>query len=192
MARYKKRRSRRRRISHTISIGRLRLKPKYLAVSLIIVALAALLYPLLMQPAEGEVVKVVDGDTIEVYIEGKRERVRLLGIDTPELHRPEKGVEPFAQEASDYTRRRLSGRRVKLIRDPDSDDRDKYGRLLRFVELPDGSDFSAELVEEGYARVLLDYSCSRKQIYLDLQKEARESGVGMWGRTENVGDGSDN
>ena len=87
--------------------------------------------------------------------------------------------------------RRLSGRSVKLIRDPDSDDRDKYGRLLRFVELPDGSDFSAELVEEGYARVLLDYSCSRKQIYLDLQRQARESGVGMWGRNETDGAGSD-
>ena len=79
-----------------------------------------------------------------------------------------------------YAPLRLLGSKVLLIRDPEADDRDRYGRLLRFVELPDGTDFSAELVGRGLARVMLDYSCSRKPDYLRAEELARERGLGIW------------
>ena len=169
---------------HSISFGRLRLKPVQISVTLLILIAAGIVYSLFNQPVEGEVVEVVDWDTITVYTGGKRERVRLLGIDTPELHHPQRGEEPLGREAGDYTRERLLGLKVMLIRDPESDDRDRYGRLLRFVELPDGTDFSSELVERGLARVMTGYNCSRKPDYLRAEEGARERGLGIWGIEE--------
>ena len=102
-------------------------------------------------PATGElypVVSVADGDTITVAIAGVDERVRLIGIDAPELHNP---VECFAQESADHARGVLEGTSVRLVADPSQDDRDRYGRLLRYVFLPDGANVNADLVASGYA-----------------------------------------
>ena len=98
------------------------------------------------------VVHVVDGDTIEVDDAGRRETVRLLGVDTPETVDPRKPVMCYGPEASTYTKQRLEGRRVTL--ESDVERRDRYGRRLAYVRL-DGRRFNDELLERGFARLLV-------------------------------------
>ena len=132
-------------------------------------------------PATGElypVVSVADGDTITVAIGGVNERVRLIGIDAPELHNP---AECFAQESADHARGVLAGTSVHLVADPSQDDRDRYGRLLRYVFLPDGANVNADLVASGYA---YEYTFDDPYRYQDLfradQRSAESGGVGVW------------
>ncbi len=87
----------------------------------------------------GKVVKIVDGDTIKVKIGGSTETVRLIGVDTPETVHPNRPVEYFGKEASAFTKRMANGKSVRLEDDPECTNRDKYGRLLRYVYLPDGT-----------------------------------------------------
>jgi hypothetical protein len=84
------------------------------------------------------VVEVVDGDTIKVSVDGAVETIRLIGIDTPETKDPRKPVQCFRWEASAKAEELLAGRRVRLEADDTQDDRDKYGRLLRYVWRDDG------------------------------------------------------
>jgi endonuclease YncB( thermonuclease family) len=169
--------------SGTSLIRLLRMRPAQLFAALLLLSIAAVI-SLFLKPAEGQVLKVIDGDTIEVFSNGVNERVRLLGVDSPEVHHPQKGEEPFGREAADFTRRSLLGLRIKLEIDPLADDRDRYGRLLRVVLLPDGSDFNALLVREGMARAMREFPFSRKSAYVALEEEARQAGRGMWGDAE--------
>src|SRR5512139_3444458 len=101
---------------------------------------SALLFPLLAFAAErAKVVRVVDGDTIKVKIGRVTETVRLIGVDTPETVHPNRPVEYFGREASTFTKRKAQGKRVWLEDDPECTNRDRYGRLLRYVYLPDGT-----------------------------------------------------
>ena len=77
--------------------------------------------------------RVVDGDTIIIIIDDKNERVRLIGVDTPEIVHPEKPVEFFGQEATAFTKSMVEGKKVRL--EYDQEKRDKYGRLLAYVYL---------------------------------------------------------
>ena len=96
----------------------------------------------------GVVVRVADGDTVTVRASGGgRERVRVLGIDTPELG------ECGGAAATRVTRALALGRSVSLETDPSQGDRDRFGRLLAYVELPGGRDLGAELLRRGLARV---------------------------------------
>ncbi len=92
------------------------------------------------------IAKVIDGDTIE--LEGGA-RVRFIGINTPETVDPRRPVECFGKEASDYAKTLLNDGIVRL--EKDISDTDKYGRLLRYVYLPDGTFVNLKLVEDGYA-----------------------------------------
>ncbi len=83
--------------------------------------------------AMARVVRVVDGDTIEVRIGGRDEYVRLIGVDTPETVKPDTPVQCFGERASHFTKRRLTGRRVRLVFGVEP--RDVYGRLLAYVYL---------------------------------------------------------
>lgn len=101
-----------------------------------------------------EVVNVVDGDTIDVRLErGKEERVRFILVDTPETVHPKKGEEPFGREASDFTKRALSDQEVNLKFG--IQERDKYGRILAYVYLKDGTMINELLLEKGLARVVI-------------------------------------
>ena len=103
--------------------------------------------------AEWTVVRVVDGDTIDVSRGGNdTDTVRLLGINTPETHHPTKPVECFGPEAAAFTEERLTGRAVQL--EDDIEGRDRYGRRLAYV-LVDGERFNDELLRRGYARLLV-------------------------------------
>jgi len=129
--------------------------------------------------SQAMVTGVVDGDTIEVAWRGGRERVRLLGVNTPETVHPTRPVECFGPEASAYTKHSLLGRRVRLSFDRVR--RDNYGRLLAYVEL-DGRRFNDELLDGGYARLLvIPPNGSHARAMLDHELAARAAGRGLWG-----------
>jgi len=127
---------------------------------------------------QGTVTWIVDGDTIIVKLQKKSEKVRLLGIDTPEFHNKNNKREYFAYEAFLYTKERLKGKTVCLVKDPQND-RDKYGRLLRYVYF-NGKLFNAELVREGYAEIYYKGDHSMKIFFSHLQDEAKHAKRGMW------------
>lgn len=128
------------------------------------------------------VVRVVDGDTIEVSINGTAEKVRLIGVDTPETVHPTIGEEPYGREASNFTKKMLTDKEIKL--EFDVEERDRYGRLLAYVWL-DEELFNEVLLKEGYAQ-LATYPPNVKYVerFKAAQKEAREAGRGLWGYVE--------
>ncbi len=127
---------------------------------------------------EALVTKVIDGDTIEVSLSGKLYRVRYIGIDTPETVDPNRPVQPFGVEASKKNTELVAGKTVRL--EKDVSETDKYGRLLRYVYV--GNLFiNAELVRLGYAQVsTYPPDVKYADLFLQLQREAREVGIGLW------------
>jgi len=124
------------------------------------------------------VLSVADGDTITVDLAGSRERVRLLGIDAPEVTGT---TECFGNEATQYAKGILTGTSVGLIRDPTQDDRDRFGRLLRYVILPDGTDFDAQLLALGYANeYTYDKPYQRQSAYRAAESAANSADRGLW------------
>jgi micrococcal nuclease len=134
----------------------------------------------------GQVVRVVDGDTAHIVIDGVREKVRFIGIDTPESTRE---VEPYGKAASNHTKDLIDGRTVWL--ETDAELRDRYGRLLAYVWLDAPADRSdgevrskmlnARLLLDGYAQIYtfppnVRYAGS----FVAYQQEARRSGTGLW------------
>lgn len=129
---------------------------------------------------------MVDGDTVHVVLaNGREEKVRFIGVDTPESTRE---VEPYGKEAAAYTRSRLDGRKVWL--EKDVAERDKYGRLLAYAWLspPKGDGeaevrakmFNAELLLQGCAQVMtVPPNVKYADLFAKLQREAREAGKGL-------------
>jgi len=130
------------------------------------------------------ITRVIDGDTADVLIGDKTERVRLIGIDTPETVDPRKPVQCFGKEASARTKEILQeGMLVTLASDPTQDDRDKYGRLLRYISTPDRSDAGFQLISEGYAHEYTYQTPYQKQAkYQSAEKAARTEGLGLWAK----------
>lgn len=137
------------------------------------------------------VVRVVDGDTIEVEITGRIEGpgagaavpghdypVRLIGIDTPESVKPGSPVECFGKEASAAATALLEGQQVRLVKDVENTDR--YDRLLRYVYI--GQEMAnARLVINGYAHAYTYPPNIRwSELFVQLQREAREGDRGLW------------
>lgn len=121
---------------------------------------------------------VIDGDTIET---AGGERIRLIGVDTPEINYQENTAEYFAREAFRYTKKHLKGKTVYL--EYDLQKRDEYGRLLAYVFLSDGTFFNAKLLAKGYARLLLiSPNVKYADLYIRLAREARENRRGLWNR----------
>jgi len=134
-------------------------------------------------PSNATVASVVDGDTIDVLIDGEGDaRVRLLGVNTPETVDPRKPVECFGKEASSFSKSTLEGKRVRVVADPRADERDKYGRLLRNVFLEDGTDMNATLVASGFAYAYTSFPLDpeRKRQLVRLQDEAKNGERGLW------------
>jgi micrococcal nuclease len=123
--------------------------------------------------------RVIDGDTI--VLDGE-ETVRLLGIDTPEMDHPNDSVRQFAQEAKDYVKSLVLDRNVRL--EYEWERRDEYGRTLAYVFLPDGRLLNAEIIRNGYGFVYTRKVYSRTEEFRGLEGDAREAGVGLWGRQE--------
>jgi micrococcal nuclease len=128
---------------------------------------------------EYQVVRVIDGDTIIVQRGGARETIRILGVNTPETHDPRKPVECFGPEASAFTRRRLEGRMVVL--EDDVERHDIYGRRLAYVFV-DGHRFEDELLQRGYARLLvIEPNHTYARTMLDEELAAKHHRAGLWG-----------
>lgn len=128
------------------------------------------------------VVKVADGDTLDCKFGLTRtEKIRLIGVDTPETKHPKKPVQFYGKESARFTENVLSGRQIGV--EYDVQKHDKYGRPLAYIYLEDGRMFNALLVQEGYAKVATFPPNVRYQkLFAELQREARESGKGLWGK----------
>jgi micrococcal nuclease len=127
------------------------------------------------------VVKVVDGDTIDIDVpDGNNAytRIRLLGVDTPETKNRKTGVMYFGPEASEFTSQLTLEKQVRVFLDAKS--RDKYNRLLAYIQLPDGKFLNEELLLEGfaYADTRFKHSCYHK--YMQLQAAAKREKRGLW------------
>jgi micrococcal nuclease len=125
------------------------------------------------------VTRIIDGDTIEVDINGRSHRVRYIGMDTPERG------DPFFGEATEANRQLVEGQTVILVKDVSETDR--YGRLLRYVYLQDGTFVNAELVRQGFALVAtFPPDVAHQADYIALQEEARSTGSGLWSESNVV------
>lgn len=122
-------------------------------------------------------VRVVDGDTIE--LDGG-ERVRLIGVDTPETVDPRRSVQYFGKEASAFTRRMAEGKAVRLEQDQET--RDRYGRTLAYVYLQDGTFLNAEIIRQGYGHAYTRFPFRYEQQFVQLERQAREHARGLWAR----------
>jgi micrococcal nuclease len=129
---------------------------------------------------QGEVVRVVDGDTIRVRLGDRTERVRYIGIDTPESVKPGTPVQCYAKRASAANEALVAGQRVRLVGDVEH--RDRYGRLLAYVyRAGDGAFVNALLVRDGYARTLtIAPNVAHAAEFARLARGAREAGRGLW------------
>jgi micrococcal nuclease len=126
-----------------------------------------------------EVQRVTDGDTFVATVKGRRERVRVIGVDTPESVAPNRPDEPFGEESSDFAKRYLSGETVLLAGDAES--RDRYGRMLAYVWLADGTFWNALLAAEGYAQQLtIPPNVAYAGLFRRLVGEARRANRGLW------------
>jgi micrococcal nuclease len=124
-----------------------------------------------------QVVRVVDGDTL--LLDGD-ERVRLIGVNTPESVDPRRPVERFGKEAAAFTRTLVEGKQVRL--EFDQERRDRYGRTLAYVYLPDGTLLNEVIIREGYGFAYTRFPYQRMEHFRSLEKEAREQGRGLWGK----------
>jgi micrococcal nuclease len=127
--------------------------------------------------------RVVDGDTFIAEVAGRSERIRIIGVDTPETVDPNRPVQPYGKQASRFAKRMLGDRTVRLVGDVEP--RDRYGRLLAYVWLPDGTFWNALLAAEGYAQLItIPPDVTYADLFRRLVDEARSAHRGLWaGRT---------
>ncbi len=132
------------------------------------------------QPQFRTVRRVVDGDTL--VLENK-ERVRLIGVDTPETKHPRKPVEYYGKEASRFTKTMCEGKRVRLEFDQANASighKDRYRRTLAYVFLEDGTFLNAEIVKQGYGFAYTRFPFKYMDKFRRYEREAREQRKGLW------------
>ncbi len=135
-----------------------------------------------------KIVKVIDGDTVDVNFLGETppdcrksgQRVRLIGVDTPEYYKEEK--QPYAEEAKEYTNG-FWQRTMKLTLDPDTSYKDKYGRLLCYLTSREGGMLNYDLIRKGYGRYYGNFDFNRKNMnaFWKAEKLAKKERAGLWG-----------
>jgi micrococcal nuclease len=131
--------------------------------------------------ANATVVRVVDGDTVQVDIDGQREKLRLIGIDTPETVKPDTPVQCYGPEASAFTKQLLpEGTAVRIERDVEA--RDDYGRLLGYVyRADDGLFVNLEIVAQGYASLLtFPPNVAHVDEFVAAARAAERANLGLW------------
>lgn len=132
------------------------------------------------QPGLYHVTEFVDGDTIIVDMNGTDETLRFIGVDTPETHDPRKAVQCFGVAAAAFTKNLIGSSDVRLEADPLNTNRDRYGRLLRYIYLPDGRLVNAEIIKQGYGFAYTGFPFSKSDEFVNYQKIARENNLGLW------------
>ena len=133
--------------------------------------------------------RVVDGDTLVI---SGGDRVRLIGVDTPETKHPTKPPQPFGKEASEFTRQHAEGKRVQLRFDP-GETKDKYGRTLAYVYV-DGQFLNEMLIRAGLARAMTNYPFSpdMKRVFRDAESAAQSEHRGIWSLPSSHGESGSN
>ena len=162
------------------------MRARALAVFLVLASLLAVVSPAyapLRDELTGTVVRTVDGDTVWVRVASGVEKVRYIGIDTPEVHHPTRGEEPGGRAATEINRGLVGERPVRL--EPDVQLRDRHGRLLAYVwvKRADGVEVmvNAEMVRLGYAQVMtVPPNVRHAEMFRKLAAEAREYRRGLW------------
>lgn len=160
-----------------------------LIVSIAILAFAWLQNDTKKDVSPVEVKKVIDGDTIEVSLNGTT-TIRFLGVDSPELDGEndpgefrdidnETCLKIWGEKAKNYTRKKLKNSSINLVYDSKAGKKGYYGRTLAYVEIND-TDFTKELIETGYARVYDESDFKREVEYLEEEKQAYNSKKGLW------------
>jgi micrococcal nuclease len=127
-----------------------------------------------------KIVRVVDGDTIVV---SPNEKVRLIGVDTPETVHPKKPVACFGREAKQFTRDAVEGKTIRLVLDNVNTKRrhkDRYGRTLAYAYLADGTMLNAELIRQGYAHAYTRFPFRYLVEFRELERAARAEALGLW------------
>lgn len=132
------------------------------------------------QPGLYQVTQVFDGDTIAVNMNGKQEKIRLIGVDTPETHDPRKVVQCFGMAASNFTHQLLDNKQVRLEADPLSSNRDRYDRLLRYVYTQDNVFVEQALIQQGYGFAYTGFPFTKSDDFRAWQKEAQDNNRGLW------------
>ncbi len=133
------------------------------------------------QPGLYSVKNFNDGDTISVDMNGTVETVRFIGVDTPETHKPNTPVQCYGPEASDFTKKLIGNQKVRLQADPINTNRDRYGRLLRYVYLSDGRLVEEELLKGGYAFSYTQFPFQKAAQFDALEQTAKDNNLGLWG-----------
>ena len=175
---------------------RLLLYPKYLKghglfwgmiVRMKALLIAIILWlPSLVLGQNATLVRIVDGDTLLVEINGITERVRVVGIDAPESVATNRPIGCFGKEASAHARTLLEKSRITLETETGTDDRDKYDRLLRYITYypPDektlGQDFGYRMIHDGYAYAYNRFGHARENQYTLAQLSAQKNKHGLW------------
>jgi endonuclease YncB( thermonuclease family) len=136
------------------------------------------------QPGLYAIDHFVDGDTIAVKMEGKTETIRMIGVDTPETHKPNTPVQCYGPAAAAYTKNIIGNNQVRLESDPKSTNRDRYNRLLRYVYLPDGRLVEAELIKNGYGFAYTQFPFTKANDFEQDQAQAHAANKGLWGNCQ--------
>lgn len=126
----------------------------------------------------------VDGDTIAVNMNGKTESIRMIGIDTPETHKPNAPVQCYGPAAAAFTKNLIGAGRVRLQSDSEGTNRDRYNRLLRYVYLPDGRLVETELIRGGYGFAYTSFPFTKSAEFTQAQDAARAANKGLWGNCQ--------
>jgi len=143
-----------------------------------------------------QVTRIVDGDTFELE---NKEKVRVLGIDSPEKYesgklnndaersgQDKKTIQKLGELASEHAKKLIEGKKVTLIPEPNYEDKDVYGRILRYVYLEDGTFFNKQMVSDGYAIAYRKYPVSKLDELIQAEKEARMNKKGLWGNIDGL------
>lgn len=136
------------------------------------------------------VTRVVDGDT---FVLNTKKKVRLIGVDTPEKftsnklkkdaersQKDIKTIQKLGEAASDYVKKMVEGKKVILKTDKYSAEQDRYGRLLRYVYLEDGTCINSKIIEDGYGNAYTSFKFEKMDEYRQLEREARTNNRGLW------------
>lgn len=132
------------------------------------------------EPAGRQVTRVIDGDTL---ILSPNDRVRLIGVDTPETVHPKKTVECYGKAAKEFTLGAVAGQKIRLVLDDANAARrhkDRYGRTLGYVYLQDGMMLNAELIRRGFAHAYTRFSFRYLVEFQRLEREAQIKHLGLW------------
>jgi micrococcal nuclease len=123
---------------------------------------------------------VSDGDTIAVMMDGREEKVRMIGVDTPETVKPNSPVECYGEAASNFLKSYLKNQNIRLESDPINQNRDRYDRLLRYVYTNDGTLVNKKIIQDGYGFAYLSFPFTKAEEFAAAQKDARLNNRGVW------------